>query len=83
MKTIVCGDFNDTPMSYTYHQLQKKHKDCFVEAGNGFGATYSRLWPALRLDYILIPEEYRTIYHQIERVPYPDHYPVLTEIILD
>jgi len=83
MKTIVCGDFNDTPMSYTYHQLQKKHKDCFVEAGNGFGATYSRLWPALRLDYILIPEEYHTIYHQIERVPYSDHYPVLTEIILD
>ena len=45
IKTIVCGDFNDTPMSYTYHQLQKRHKDCFVEAGNGFGATYSRLWP--------------------------------------
>ena len=83
MKTIVCGDFNDTPMSYTYHQLQKKHTDCFVEAGKGFGATYSRLWPALRLDYILIPDEYRTTYHKIDRVPYSDHYPVLTEIKLD
>jgi|LSQX01.3.fsa_nt_gb endonuclease/exonuclease/phosphatase family metal-dependent hydrolase len=83
LKTIVCGDFNDTPMSYTYHQLQKQHKDCFVEAGKGFGATYSRLWPALRLDYILIPEEYQTTYHKIERVPYSDHYPVLTQIKLD
>ncbi|NLX41388.1 MAG: endonuclease/exonuclease/phosphatase family protein [Bacteroidales bacterium] len=83
LKTIVCGDFNDTPMSYTYHQLQKDHKDCFVEAGKGFGATYSKLWPALRLDYILIPEEYRTTYHKIERVPFSDHYPVLTQIILD
>ncbi len=83
LKTIVCGDFNDTPMSYTYHQLQKDHKDCFVEAGKGFGATYSRLWPALRLDYILIPEEYLTTYHKIERVPYSDHYPVLTQIKLE
>jgi endonuclease/exonuclease/phosphatase family metal-dependent hydrolase len=83
LKTIVCGDFNDTPMSYIYHQLQKDHKDCFVEAGKGFGATYSKLWPALRLDYILIPEEYRTTYHKIERVPFSDHYPVLTQIILD
>ncbi len=83
METIVCGDFNDTPMSYTYHQLQKHHTDCFVEAGRGFGATYSRLWPALRLDYILIPDKYQATYHKIERVPYSDHYPVLTQIQLE
>ncbi len=83
MKTIVCGDFNDTPMSYTYNRLQKNHKDGFVEAGKGFGATYSRLWPALRLDYILIPEEYSTTCHKIERLPFSDHYPVITQIKLE
>ena len=34
---IVCGDFNDTPISYTRHMMAKGLTDCFVSAGNGFG----------------------------------------------
>ena len=78
--TMICGDFNDTPMSYTYHRLASGHKDSFADGGNGFGATYSVLWPLLRIDYILTPENVACDRTHITRVPYSDHYPVSTLI---
>ncbi len=82
IESFVCGDFNDNPMSYTYYRMTRDREDAFVEAGSGFGATYSLLWPMLRIDYVLYPEKYRAIAHDIPRVPYSDHYPVVTEIEL-
>ena len=79
---IICGDFNDTPMSYTYHSLIKGRKDSFKESGQGFSATYSVFWPLLRIDYILYPEPFRSVNHTSPRVNYSDHYPVISEIII-
>ena len=79
---FVCGDFNDNPMSYTYYRMTRGRKDAFMEAGDGFGATYASLWPLLRIDYILFPDKYKAVSHEIPRIPYSDHYPVITEIEL-
>ena len=79
---FVCGDFNDNPMSYTYFRMNRGRKDTFVEAGDGFGATYSLLWPMLRIDYVLCPGSYEVASHSTPRVRYSDHYPVITEIAL-
>lgn len=76
--TMVCGDFNDTPMSYTYQHLVNGHKDSFIEGGTGFSATYSALWPLLRIDYIMIPDDKPADRTTISRVPFSDHYPVST-----
>lgn len=75
---LVAGDFNDNPLSYTYMRLKRGRKDAFREAGEGFGATYSALWPLLRIDYVLYPDVFKAISYEVERVPYSDHYPVLT-----
>ena len=75
---IICGDFNDTPVSHTYHMLRKGRKDSFAEAGKGFGASYSYLWPLLRIDYILFPKEYKAFRNEIKREIFSDHYPVST-----
>jgi endonuclease/exonuclease/phosphatase (EEP) superfamily protein YafD len=48
---------NDTPQSFTYELLQKGRKDAFIEKGNGWGATYLKPFPLLRIDYILYDEE--------------------------
>ena len=80
--SFVCGDFNDNPMSYTYYRMKKGRKDAFVEAGHGFGATFAALWPVLRIDYVLFPEKFDAVYHEIPRIPYSDHYPVITQIKL-
>jgi len=82
MPFIFCGDFNDTPISYTYYQLQKGLNDTFRYAGKGFGATFRYLWPALRIDYIFHNQNFTTKIHTTIKVPYSDHYPVITELIL-
>ena len=79
---ILCGDFNDSPVSYTYHRLTRNLKDSFVEAGRGLGSSYSVLWPMLRIDYILLPQEFSARGHETLRVPWSDHYPVKTDIHL-
>ncbi len=81
-ETLVCGDFNDTPMSYTYYRMRKGRKDSFVEAGTGFGATYSVLWPLLRIDYIMFPKSYTILSHTTPKLKYSDHYPVIVEVAL-
>ena len=80
MDAFVCGDFNDNPMSYTYQRLKRGRKDSFMEAGKGFGATFSLLWPMLRIDYILFPDSCEGLKHDVPRLPFSDHYPVITEI---
>lgn len=74
--SFVCGDFNDTPMSYTYRKLKEGRKDSFREAGTGFSATYSQFWPMLRIDYILVPENATVTMHITERNGFSDHYPI-------
>ena len=82
VEALVAGDFNDNPMSYTYHRLLKGRKDSFVEAGKGFGATYSSLWPLIRIDYVLYPKHLKAVRHATPRLKYSDHYPVVAEIAI-
>jgi len=80
---IICGDLNDTPMSYTYHRLSSGCKDSFLEGGSGFSSTYSTLWPLLRIDYILLPDQYSADNHRITRIGCSDHYPVSSYIYFE
>lgn len=82
VEAFVCGDFNDNPMSYTYFRMNRGRKDTFVEAGDGFGATYSLLWPMLRIDYVLCPGSCEVAAHSTPRVRFSDHFPVITEVAL-
>jgi len=50
---VYCGDMNDVPMSYSYHQLRTRLDDAFAESGKGVGGTYNGRLPNLRIDHIL------------------------------
>ncbi|HZL76315.1 MAG TPA: endonuclease/exonuclease/phosphatase family protein, partial [Bacteroidales bacterium] len=50
---IVAGDFNDTPVSYSYRKIRKGLNDSFVSSGYGAGFTYRGNYPPNRIDYIL------------------------------
>ena len=76
-KAIVLGDFNDTPLSYTYHRLSRGRKDSFVTSGKGFGASYRDFWPLLRIDYVLLPPGLEGQTHRTLKVRYSDHYPII------
>lgn len=49
---IICGDFNDTPISFVYNQFHNHLTDAFLSCGTGIGATYVGKLPAGRIDYI-------------------------------
>jgi endonuclease/exonuclease/phosphatase family metal-dependent hydrolase len=78
---IVCGDFNDTPNSYAYHQISTDLNDAFRTAGTGIGTTYIGMIPFLRIDYILYsPEVFEALYFKVIRKKYSDHYPVISSL---
>lgn len=80
-KTFVCGDFNDTPNSYTYQQIASILKDSFLEKGFGIGATYNGKIPFLRIDYIFIPKLcYISNVKVDESFKLSDHFPVISTI---
>jgi endonuclease/exonuclease/phosphatase family metal-dependent hydrolase len=74
---IVTGDFNDTPVSYTYRKMRRGLKDAFVEAGYGAGFTYRGKYPPNRIDYILYNEEFHCNDFDIVKARYSDHYPII------
>ena len=77
---IVCGDFNDSPISYNYRQMRQNLNDAFIEAGAGVGHTYKGLIPSFRIDYILYNPIFRATSYYSPRVYYSDHYPVVATL---
>lgn len=77
---IVCGDFNDTPLSYTYQTIEKGLQDSFIENGRGLGNTYIGEFPSFRIDYILHSPHYQTISYFRETVTLSDHYPIQSKL---
>jgi endonuclease/exonuclease/phosphatase family metal-dependent hydrolase len=79
---MICGDFNDTPCSYTYQQIAGPLKDSFIESGKGVAETFAGDdFPSLRIDYILHSESISTASFQRHRINLSDHFPVTTEVI--
>ena len=74
---MVIGDFNDTPVSYSYRKIRKGLEDAFVEAGNGAGFTYRGNYPPNRIDYILYDNSLDCSAFEIIKVKYSDHYPIV------
>ncbi|MDR2466561.1 MAG: endonuclease/exonuclease/phosphatase family protein [Prevotellaceae bacterium] len=75
---VICGDFNDTPASYTYNKIKGNRLDTFCEAGRGCPSTYRLSFvPSFRIDYILHDRIIHSMSHSIhDTVVCSDHYPV-------
>ncbi len=79
---IICGDFNDSPASYSVHKIGRGFKDSFRSSGKGLGATYfGEAFPAYRIDYIFHDREYNDFGHTIcTDINVSDHKPIYTYI---
>ncbi|OFY20782.1 MAG: hypothetical protein A2W98_05260 [Bacteroidetes bacterium GWF2_33_38] len=73
---FVCGDFNDTPISYTYKKMSEGLIDAFAESGNGIGSTHNSKIPFLRIDFILHSPQISTSGFEIIECNYSDHFPI-------
>ncbi len=80
--TIICGDFNDVPNSYTYFKMKGSRKDAFIEAGQGLGHTFSKVAPTLRIDYIMTDPAFDVLQYFRYFLPFSEHYPVIADVAL-
>ena len=74
---VVCGDFNDTPVSYVHRVFHDELNDAFVETGNGLGISYNRDRMYVRIDHILTSKSLKTYECTVDNtIDASDHYPV-------
>ena len=76
---ILCGDFNDTPLSYAYNTISENLKDAFKESGKGIGQSFVKI-PALRIDYILHEKRFKSYNYKRHKQKLSDHYAVSCEV---
>ncbi|MDE7085697.1 MAG: endonuclease/exonuclease/phosphatase family protein [Prevotella sp.] len=75
---IVCGDFNDNPISYSRHEMAKGLTDCFVSTGRGIGLSYNQKAFSFRIDHVFCSKDIQPYNCQIDNnMDAIDHYPVL------
>jgi endonuclease/exonuclease/phosphatase family metal-dependent hydrolase len=75
---IVCGDFNDIPVSYTYRIISESLNDAYRESGFGFAKTYAGNIPALKIDFILTDKKIKSANTAILNATFSDHYPTIS-----
>ena len=82
-RNVICGDFNDTPMSYVYRELKRGYLDAFEESGGGYGYTFRPMHGTLRIDYILHSKAFETeSYFVDEQHELSDHLPITARLKL-
>lgn len=80
---ILCGDFNDTPASFSYFKGTKGLKDAFISSGFGVGRTYNGPIPALRIDFIMYNKLLKPIRTKVIKNQVSDHFPVISDFEWD
>ena len=78
---VLCGDFNDTPVSNAYRKMNRHLKNCFRESGRGLGLTYSRPGFWVRIDHIFVSDDWESCRTRVVRkYPSSDHFPIVTTL---
>lgn len=79
---ILCGDFNDSPASFSYNKIMHGLKDSFRGSGRGTGTTYiGKDFPSYRIDYIAHDKQFNDFQYTVCRdLDVSDHYPIYTYI---
>ncbi|MDR0349536.1 MAG: endonuclease/exonuclease/phosphatase family protein [Tannerella sp.] len=76
---IVCGDFNDTPVSYAHRVIQGNSLiDAYTESGRGISISYNQNFFWFRIDHILHSTNMKSYNTTIEKIALSDHYPIWT-----
>ena len=81
---IVCGDFNDNPISYSRRTIAQGLKDCYQETGMGIGLSYNQKGFFVRIDHILVSDHFEPYNCQIDsKMDASDHYPIICTLKMD
>ena len=79
-RRIVCGDFNDTPMSYVYRTMSRGLDDAFSRCGEGYSHTYRGFFDLLRIDFVFASPDLELLSYEVPEIGASDHFPVLVRV---
>jgi len=83
---LLMGDFNEIPISNNLKKLNNELDNAFLQAGSGFGTTYSKLYNFIpvRIDHIFFSNTMKATCLQIDKsIKASDHFPVISIISLN
>ncbi len=79
---LLCGDFNDTPISYAYQQIDKRLQNAYREAGCGLGVSYNERYFLIRIDHLFHSPYWQAIDARVHpKSPYSDHNPLCVTLM--
>lgn len=77
--TILCGDLNDNPISYSRHTIAQVLNDCFVETGRGLGLSFYQKGFYFRIDHIFHSDDIKAYNCKVDnKIDASDHYPIIS-----
>ncbi|MBM6992310.1 MAG: endonuclease/exonuclease/phosphatase family protein [Prevotella sp.] len=78
MPIIVCGDFNDSPISYAHRTIGKDLTDCYIETAFGPGISYHHNGFYVRIDNIMCSSDFEPYACRVDNsIKASDHYPIM------
>ena len=80
---ILAGDFNAPATDPIQHRLERDFDDAFLEAGTGWGNTFQRRIPILRLDQIHVTRHFTPVRCKAVTTRNSDHRMVVADLILE
>lgn len=78
-QSIICmGDFNDSPLSYAHHTIEKELTDCYTSTGNGPGISYHLSGFFVRIDNLFCSTHFQPYACKVDNsISASDHYPII------
>lgn len=74
---VVCGDFNDTPISYSRHRMAEGLIDAYEATGQGVGRSFNRDAIYVRIDNMMCSPDLRPYGARVDNsITASDHYPL-------
>lgn len=80
---ILAGDFNAPPGDPVQRQLDRDFDDAFLTAGTGWGNTFHRRIPVLRLDQIHTTRHFTPVRCRAVTTRHSDHRFVVADLLLE
>lgn len=75
---LVCGDFNDNPLSFSRRTVADGLTDCFVTAGRGFGWSFNKSGMYVRIDNLFCTNDWEPFQCKTDsKIKASDHYPLI------
>lgn len=75
---VVCGDFNDTPVSYAFQSLARNLRSAYTEKGNGISVSFNQTGFYVRIDHLFHSEGLHCARCYVnDSTAASDHYPIV------